>query len=133
MRSLPFASVVFRADARHAGSEGAKDPRSEAFHNDQHFAVARDDSLALAARDGGENLTHGCGRGHHEAGRDRVFRVRVKRPVIVDAANVAVDEAGADQSDLDSRTAQLRSNGICQSAQSKKKRPGVSLQAGPAL
>src|SRR5215472_17442233 len=65
--SFPFASVVLGADGGGTRRGGAKDPGRETCDGHEEFAVACHDSLALAARDGGENLADRFGRGHEQA------------------------------------------------------------------
>jgi len=111
--------AVAAAVRGHATTGEPDDPRCETFKKHEDLAVAGDDGFPSATSDGTENLADGGSCAHDEPFGNGILRVGMKRALIVDAANVGSDEAGADESDLDAVEGEFGSDGVGEGADGK--------------
>src|SRR3989454_70965 len=83
------------------------EPRRVALEEDGDLAVAGDDRFAAAPGDGPDDLPGRPRRRHDEAPRQGLARLRVPDAAVVHLADLALDEARADERDRDTVRDQL--------------------------
>src|SRR5438067_1777036 len=92
--------VVAGSSWSHSSSGGPNQPRRESFRSDQKLAVSRNDCFALAGCYCAQNLAHSFGSAHDKPSWYRIAGSGVKGSLLVDTADITVDESRTDESHL---------------------------------